>query len=356
MRSYRATPKLLLGLVVGSVLVGAGVAWAFSGYVGREAESGALSSPSLVASDPSASAGQAVRFGTNNPGELTMPTASTVGPRCAPTETITAAVALTRLRASGRLSCVTVTGTFTLAGPDGINWIIEDVRFETRGGLYGVNGFRGGGGVNAFTGTQAQRPVLRYVEVLGGPVTGHGTCSAVVIGKDMIFQHANITGCQDGIKADDRLEIYNSWIHDHDYPDGAHSDGVQIVSGQNIIFRGNRFDAYSTYSSDGSKPAGSWDYASGMLQTGTVSGDISATWENNWFVGGRYTIRGDDEYVYNVAYVFRDNRWLRYGSSVVLGRSDLPPNQYGPTARLGAADFDCSNVWDDTNSPILSGC
>ena len=344
--------RMIISAIVVVSLVGL-VASAATGYLAFEPEDGPLSTSQLAISDPSASGGGAIKFGDYTAEGQAMPTAATVGPRCASTETIDGSQALTRLRANGRLSCVTVIGTFTLAGSDGINWIIEDVRFETQGGLYGIRGYRGVGGVAVFEGTQAQRPLLRYVEILGGPATGHATCSAVIIGKDMIFEHANITGCQDGIKADDRLEVYNSWIHDLDKPEGAHSDGVQIVSGQNIVFKGNRFDAYSTRSSDGTMPAGAWDYASGLLQTGTVSGDISATWDNNWFAGGRYTIRGTDDTTYSVSYTFRNNRWLRLGFSEVLNLADLPPHQYGPIYTLGASDFDCSNVWDDTEEPLV---
>lgn len=339
-----------LAVVVASVTT----AVALSGYIGLEAESGATNGPLSVELDESASGGQAVRFG-GEPSGTVIPTASSVGPRCEPTETLTESQALSRLRSTGYLSCATIAGMITLEGSDGIDWLIEDVRFEARGSLYGVRGFTGTGGVDSFTGTQAQRPVFRYVDVLGGPATGHGACSAAILGKDMIFEHANITGCQDGIKADSRLEVRHSWIHDLNMVQDAHTDTVQIVSGQDIVFEGNRFDAYATRSSDGSMTE-DWRHASGMLQTGTVSGDISATWTGNWFVGGAYTIRGAEDGTYDVNYTFKNNRWLRFGASSVLGRSDLPPHMYGPTASLGDADFDCSNIWDDTGLPVLESC
>lgn len=346
-------------LAVVSLVVVSLVAAVYALPTNLEAESGDTTENAITVSDSSASDSSAIKFGLTG---ISIPTAASVGPRCDTSTTVTASAALTTLRSTGYLSCVTVQGTFTLEGSDGINWVIEDVRFEGQTGLYVIRGYRGVGGIDAFEGTPEQRPILRYIEAVGGAVTSHGTCSAVLIGKDMVVENADITGCQDGIKAEGSLTVRYSWIHDNDLinygtPDQSHSDGVQIVSGTGIVFHGNRFDAYSTYSSDSSVPTGEWDYASGMLQTGTVSGDIQATWTNNWFAGGRYTFRSaEDTNGFVVSYTVHNNRWLRYGTSTVLGRSDLPPHQYGPTASLGDIDFDCSNVWDDTDEPILGSC
>lgn len=322
-----------------------------------EVESANVANPATVRADASASGGSSVIFGgtpvidPDPPIVGGMPTAATVGPRNAPTRTLTSAQALAELRNTGRLSRVTITGTFGLSGSDGTGWVIEDCRIE--GGTYGVRGYTSGG---AFTGTQAQRPVFRYCEIVGHAVHGNsdGGSSACIYGDDMIFEHADIYGCIDSIKASDRFEIYNSWAHDNDHPSGAHSDAVQIVSGQNNIFRGNRFESYVGYSSDGSStPDGST--GSGLLQTGNVSGDISAVWENNWFAGGHYTIRGpgDRDAEYTVRYTFRNNRWLRNGTSVRLGLTNLPPNRYGPTyGDLTTNTIWENNVWDDTNEPV----
>ena len=52
-----------------------------------------------------------------------------------------------------------------------------------------------------------------------------------------------------------------------------------------------------------------------------------------------------------VRYTFRNNTWMTHGTSVVLGRQDLPPNRYGPVySDLG--DFDSSNVWEGSNTPV----
>lgn len=279
---------------------------------------------------------------------LVMPIAATVGPRVAPNRTISAAQALTELRNTGQLSQTTVTGTFGLAGSDGIGWVIEDCRFEG-GSTYAVRGYTTGG---TFTGTQAQRPVFRYCEILGAAAhSGGSDTGAGIYGDDMIFDHVDIYGSVDGIKARSRLEVRHSWVHDLDHPSGAHSDAVQIVSGTNSVFIGNRFDAYVAYSSDGSLvPTG--DTGSGMLQTGSVTGNISALWDHNWFAGGHYTIRGVGNDA-RVEYTFTNNRFLRYGTSVTLGLTNLPPNRYGTTYDgVTTNEVWENNVWDDTEELV----
>ena len=281
-------------------------------------------------------------------GAFILPTLATVGPRVAPNRTITAAQALSELRSTGYLSQTTVSGTFGLAGSDGVNWVIEDCRFEG-GGTYAVRGYTSGG---AFTGTLTQRPVFRYCELLGAAAhSGNSSTSSCIYGSDMIFDHVNIYGGIDLVKAVNRLEVRHSWAHDTDHPSGVHSDVVQIVSGLDSVFIGNRFDGYTGYSSDGSQvPDG--DTVNAVLQTGSVTGDISALWEHNWFAGGHYTIRGVGADV-RVNYTFRNNRFLRYGTSVALGLTNLPPNRYGTTyGGVTTNEVWENNVWDDTEDLI----
>ncbi len=281
------------------------------------------------------------------PGLFIMPTLANTGPRATPNRTISASQALDELHDIGYLAQATVTGQFNLDGSDGVDWVIEDCRFE--GALYGVRGYTG----SAFTGTPAQRPVFRYCEVLGRAAHGSdgSSSSACVYGNDMLFEYADIYGGVDGIKAANRLEIRYSWIHDLDHPSGAHSDAVQIVAGTGTVFIGNRFDAYEGYCSDGSAaPTGVT--VSGLLQTGSVTGDISALWEHNWFAGGHYTIRGagDDS---RVEYTFRHNRFLRFGTSVALGLTNLEPHRYGPTyGNVTTTEVWENNVWDDTEELV----
>lgn len=276
-------------------------------------------------------------------GPAIKPDATNTGPRVPLTRTLTVDEALEELRATGTLSAATVVGTFRLSGSDGVDWVIEDCRFEATG-HYAVQGYTS---LEPFTGTREQRPQLRYVEIVGRAGTGTGRSSAAVYGGHMVISHADIYGADDGVKATSSLSLLHSWVHDNDHPEGAHCDAIQIRSGTDILIRGSRLDAYVGYSSDGSTELGGT--CSGALQTGSVTGPIEARWEDNWFAGGHYTIRGSSDA--QVDYTFRNNRWMRTGTSVVLGRDDLPPNRYGPvTSDLG--DFDDTNVWEDTGEPV----
>jgi hypothetical protein len=281
--------------------------------------------------------------GNGDDSPVIKPDASNTGPRVPPTRTLTAAQALAELRATGRLSGATVVGSFRLSGSDGVDWVIEDSRFEATS-QYAIQGYSS---LEPFTGTKAQRPVFRYVEIVGQAGTGSGRSSAAVYGRDMVISHADIYGADDGLKISGSLDLLHSWVHDNDHPEGAHCDAIQIRSGTDILIRGTRLDAYVGYSSDGSTELGGT--CSGALQTGSVTGPIQVRWEDNWFAGGHYTIRGSGDS--QVDYTFRNNRWMRHGTSVALGRDDLPPNRYGPVSGdLG--DFDDSNVWEDTGEPV----
>ncbi|MDF2460933.1 MAG: hypothetical protein K0S68_336 [Candidatus Saccharibacteria bacterium] len=272
------------------------------------------------------------------------PDASNTGPRQTTTRTLTSAQALAELRTTGYLSRVRITGGLSFSGSDGLGWVIEDSRIE--GGVYTVRGYVS---LTPFTGTSAQRPVLRYVEIVGSGALGSTSSSSTIYGSDMVIENADIYGGVDGVKAVDRLTILYSWIHDLDRPAGAHNDGIQIRNGIGSLIKGSRIDAYVGYSSDSSNPLGDW--GSGGLQTGSVLGLIQATFEDNWFAGGRFTMRGAEPAdVGQVDYFFRNNKWMQYGTSVTLGRSDLPPYQYGPV--VGQFDVFTNNVWEHTGQPV----
>jgi hypothetical protein len=285
---------------------------------------------------------------SNPSGGYVKPNSSNTGPRYSTTRTLSPDQALAELRSTGRLSRVTITGRLQLSGSDGRNWLIEDSIIRASSS-YGLQTYSS---LSSFTGTYAERPIFRYVEVIGRAALGTGSCSAVVYGSNVVLEHADLYGCDDAVKASSNVSIISSWLHDNDHPSGAHCDSLQIRSGTNILVVGSRFDSYVAYSSDGSQvPDG--DTCSGGLQTGSVSGTISARFENNWFAGGHYTIRGwgSRDAGYSMSYVFRNNKWMRHGTSVALGLTNLPPNRYGPVYGT-LDDFDSSNVWEDTGLPV----
>jgi hypothetical protein len=316
-------------------------------YVSMEPEQGTISGGAVALSDTAASNGSAVKFAALPTGTPPKPDATNTGPRIPLTRSLTPDQALAELRTTKKLSGVRITGGMKFSGSDGRGWVIEDSRIEGSSN-YGVQSYVS---LTAFTGTQAERPVLRYVEIIGAAGLGTGRSAAVIYGSDLVLENADIYGADDGIKSTGRMDIVSSWMHDNDHPSGAHCDAIQIRSGLDINVRYSRIDAYVGYSSDGSQvPDGTT--CSGGLQTGSVTGDISGVWEHNWFAGGHYTIRGAGlrDAAYNVDYVFRNNRFLRSGTSVTLGLTNLPPHLYGPTyGSLGVWE---NNVWDDTGQLV----
>ena len=316
-----------------------------------EAEDSVLSGGATVVSDTNASGGESVKFsGTSGGNIFVMPDSTNTGPRYPIERTLTPAQALAELRAESYLSKVRITGRLQLSGNDGRNWVIEDSVIESNS-LYGIHAYNS---LSAFTGTHEERPTFRYIEIVGRAALGTGTCEAGYYGSNTVLQNARIYGCKDGAKLSDNTSLISSWLYDNDHPAGAHCDAIQITRGTNILVEGSRLDAYVGYISDNSAgdPVGSTCNAA--LQTGAATGDISAIFENNWFAGGHYTIRGwasSDEQVGTMSYMFRNNKWRAYGESVALGRTDLDPNRWGPTSgTLG--DFDNSNVWEADGTPV----
>lgn len=327
------------------------LAFTYGPMASIEAEDSQLSGGATIVADSNASGGQSVRFGSEDPGgtDPELPDIDNTGPRYPILRTLSSSEALTELRDEGYLSQVRVTGNFRLSGSDGRNWVIEDSVFEA-GSLYGIQSYNS---LTAFTGTYEERPIFRHVEISGQAARGVGTCEAGFYGSDIVFENAVIHGCKDGAKPSNNVTIQSSWFRDNDHPTGAHCDSIQITRGTNILVRDSRLDAYIGYSSDGSQvPDGST--CSGALQTGAATGDISAVFENNWFAGGHYTIRGwssSDTSAGDMSYTFTGNKWREYGSSVALGLDNLEPSRWGPvTGILG--DFDDSNVWEHTGIPI----
>lgn len=349
----KASQHKYLSLAVAgfAVAIFSAAVWAFSygPMVSVQPEQGSMSGGVAAVADAGASGGQSVQFGGGGGSGPVKPTQATVGPRIPVDTVVTPTQALTTLRNTGYLSGVTINGQFSLEGSDGVNWTIEDVRINS-GSLYGLRTYRSG---SPYAGTYAQRPVFRNISVVGVGSAGTGTsCGSVLAVNDVVVENADIYGCVDGIKAWNNVTINSSWIHDLDHPAGAHCDTVQIVAGTNNVFHGNRFDAYTGYSSDGSGISAPYT-CSGALQTGTVTGDVQATWTNNWFAGGHYTLRGQTDATYNVSYTFHNNKFMRYGTSVALGLTNLDPNVYGPLyGNTATAHSWVNNIWEDTGAPV----
>lgn len=252
------------------------------------------------------------------------PDASNTGPRFTIERTLTSSEALAELRATGELSRVRITGTLTLDGADGVGWVISDSILEPRDSWYGVRAYTN----EPFTGSPSERPRFEHVEVRGAGATGHSNSSASFYGNDTIWRWSELYGDVDLFKVRHRVLIENTYAHDTYYPEGAHSDVVQIRSGVGSRFRCNNFVATVGY---GTNVGGN---ANAVLQTGSVIGSIESEWHHNWVTGGHYTIRvGDCDS--NVDYWFSGNRHGRVFT-------------YGPVAGCSDGKTAGDNVWDDT--------
>lgn len=259
------------------------------------------------------------------------PGPTSTGPRSAPLQTHTGAQALAAalaapVEADGRryLRRARVTSGIVLNAAGHHSIVFEDCLIDGSSN-YMVSAFNSG------ETPAGPLPEFRWCEIRGGT-------SATVYGGHVRFLRCNLHRGTDIVKASRRDgEYWACWMHDTWHGDGAHCDVVQIVSrAVNTVFHYNRMDGFNAPES----PTAGGNPSSGVLQTGTVTGDIGPVdWLNNWFDGGGYTIRSASPAGYTVAYRFRRNRF---------GRGF----RYGPLYGMGGADFDTSNVWDDTGLPV----
>src|SRR3546814_9632825 len=140
---------------------------------------------------------------------------------------------------------------------------------------------------------------FQFCEIQGGS-------GATFYGGNARFLRCNMHRCVDIDKPHrSNLEIYGCWAHDTWHPSGANGDIVQIVTqAGNTIIHWNNFQGFNAPDS----PSSAGGRSSGVLQTGTVTGNIGpVVWRNNWFGGGGYTIRNADT-SFDVDYLLRDNR------------------------------------------------
>lgn len=119
----------------------------------------------------------------------------------------------------------------------------------------------------------------------------------------------NIHGTTDGLRANGRVVVRNTWVHDLQACAACHNDGVQISQGSDVVLRHNRIE----------NPL---DETSAVLVKAD-QGDISDIHiEDNILDGGGYTV-----YVVPARYAIRDVTVLRNA----FGRTYHPRGGlYGP--------------------------
>ncbi|RBP51200.1 right-handed parallel beta-helix repeat-containing protein [Arenicella xantha] len=115
-----------------------------------------------------------------------------------------------------------------------------------------------------------------------------GMQSAGILGSDFTLRRANIHDSgADAIKPGSNVIIEASWLHRLGSKAGSHSDGVQMVSGNNVTIRGNNIDMPHDLS-------GFTNSQCMIIQTNNGPID-SILIEDNWLNGGGYCVQINDK-------------------------------------------------------------
>lgn len=196
------------------------------------------------------------------------------------------------------------------------NVTIRNVRIDCSS-FYGVNISSG------YTGT-----LIEDVEIFG-------MLSSGILGSDFIVRRANIHDSgADAIKPYSNALIEASWFHRLGTISDSHSDGVQMVSGNNVIMRGNNFDM--PYDLNGFTNSQCM-----IIQTNNGPID-NILIEGNWLNGGGYCVQIND-------------KGNGYGPPTNVRINN---NQFGRDCQFGILRFRDSsptlsgNTWEDTGQPI----
>jgi hypothetical protein len=194
------------------------------------------------------------------------------------------------------------------------NVTLRNFRIDATGDSYGISAAQDKTGI-----------VIEDGEI--HDATGDG-----IYGTGYTARRINVHHCGgDGFKHQGDGAIQNCWVHDLGTAEGAHADGVQIMSGSNISITGNNFDMPIDVPGTSSNSAVFIRTAFGPIDNVTVDG--------NWMNGGNYT-------VYSVNYL-----------GDIPTNVSITNNRFGRDYRYGILDLEgtvtlSGNVWDDTGLPI----
>lgn len=135
-------------------------------------------------------------------------------------------------------------------------------------GLYSVRIYSG------FTGT-----VVEDSELVGNA----DGCSANIASANYTARRINASGCADGLKVGNNVNILDSYIHDQRRFTGSHNDAVQSTGASNVTITGNRID--------GPYRLGT---SAVLFQTNTGPVD-NVLIDSNYLSGGSYTVYMKDK-------------------------------------------------------------
>lgn len=167
-------------------------------------------------------------------------------------------------------------------------------------------------------------------------IDGQGRGDAAVVFGNYTLRRVHIHDVAEGPRvAGGDVTIEDSLIHKMVQKGDNHTDVVQVVSGSNIVIRGNALEANNPASGLMGNAAFMFGEDDGAVTDCRVTG--------NYLSGGNYTINGGGSGTEGAACTFKDN---------ALGKQ----HRYGAIANLGPkVVWDESNVWVKTGKPVKGG-
>jgi hypothetical protein len=151
---------------------------------------------------------------------------------------------------------------------------------------------------------------------------GVGNRATAVGDNNFTARRLNIHSCENGFDVDDDVTIQDSWIHDL-YDDGveAHTDGIQIAIGRNVIIEHNVIFVKGT---------------SAIISHPSTMSEV--TIKNNLMAGGAFSLYCPRDRSSNVRII--DNRFSR----IYFPKGGA----YGPWTDCEKVAELYGNVWDNT--------
>jgi hypothetical protein len=151
---------------------------------------------------------------------------------------------------------------------------------------------------------------------------GVGNRATAVGDNNFTARRLNIHSCENGFDVDDNVTIQDSWIHDL-YDDGAeaHTDGIQIAIGRNVIIEHNVIFVKGT---------------SAIISHPSTMSEV--TIKNNLMAGGAFSLYCPRDRSSNVRII--DNRFSR----IYFPKGGA----YGPWTDCEKVAELYGNVWDNT--------
>ncbi|WP_127129843.1 hypothetical protein [Georgenia sp. SYP-B2076] len=146
-------------------------------------------------------------------------------------------------------------------------------------------------------------------------IDGQGRANPAIAYNGYTLRRVDIYNVAEGPRiAGGDVTIEDSYIHDLVQRGDNHTDVIQVMSGENIVVRGNNLQAYNPETGI---------YGNAAFMFGEDSGPVSScTVEGNLMNGGNYTVNGGGSGTEGAACDFRNNTVqgdFRYGAKAHIG-------------------------------------